>query len=108
MALHVHPLVLKTAMEMAEALFEDYARDNAIYAQFRAHGWTEKRIRRVFVARVAPRFYEEARQAMTEILAGEYPQAMKDEVYEALCKDNLLRANRTVAKSVGTVPVTLH
>lgn len=108
MALHVHPLVLKTAKEMAETLFEAYAQDNVMYAQFRRHGWTERRIRRVFVARVAPRLYEEARQTLAGILAGDYPQLMKDEVYDALCKDNLLRANRTVAASAATVPVTLH
>jgi len=108
MPLHVHPRVLKVATEMANQLFEDYARDNDYYRQFKANGGTEKRARKMFVARVAPRLYEEARKALTLILAGDYPESVKEEVFEALCKDNLLRANRTVAKEVAVVPPHLH
>ena len=108
MPLNAHPLVLEAAQEMANEWFEVYARENAWYRAFKEHGGSEKEARRQFVARVTPRFFEEARQALTDILAGDYPERTKEIVFEALCKDNLLRANRTVAASAATVPGELH
>ena len=38
MALNAHFLIVKTAKEMANGLFEVYARDNATYRTLRARG----------------------------------------------------------------------
>lgn len=108
MPLNVHPRVLKVAKEMANELFEDYAKVNEYYRQFKANGGSEKRARAMFVFRVAPRLYEDARKALTLILTGDYPESVKEEVFDALCKDNVLRANRTVASDVAVVPRHLH
>ncbi len=106
--LNVHRLVAKTAIEMAEEMFEDYARENAIYKRLRAGGQvSEKHARNFFVARVAPKLYEDARQALAAMLAEpeeRVSQHMKDEIYEALCLDNDLRANRMVARDMVTAP----
>lgn len=107
MPLHAHPLVMETARKMAAELFEAYALVNDIYAQFKANGGTEKRARAIFVARVAPRLFEKAREALADVLAGDYPDSTKRTVHEALVKDNLMRANRTVSESVATVPKEL-
>ncbi len=108
MPLNAHPRVLAVATEMANVLFEDYARDNDLYRQFKANAGSEAYARKVFVARVTPRLFEEARQALARLLASDCPQSMKDEVFDALVKDNLMRANRTVAASAAVVPTYLH
>lgn len=104
--LNVHRLVAKTAIEMAEEMFEVYARENNIYKRLRAGGQvSEKHARNVFVARVAPKMYEDARQALASMLGrDDVTQYVKDEIYEALCLDNDLRANRTVARDMVTAP----
>lgn len=106
--LNAHRLVAETAIEMAQELFEEYARVNEVYAAMRAKGKSEKALRRIFVKRVAPKFLEEARKALSNMLIQEHVSQMaKDEIYEALILDNELRANRVVAKDRATVPAQL-
>lgn len=99
--LNAHWRVAKVAVEMANAAFEQYMEVDAIYHRMRANGQvTEKNARRLFVERVAPRFLEEARIALTNMLTQPdftVPRAMKDEIAEALIQDSDLRANRIVA-----------
>lgn len=112
MPLNAHRLVVKTAKEMANELFEAYARDNATYRKLRADGQvTEKRARRVFVDRVAPKLYEDARKILVQMLGqpeDRVTATMKEEIYDALIKDNILRANRVVAKEAAIIPARLH
>lgn len=108
MALHVHPMVLSVAKEMANEWFEVYASDNRWYKAFLEAGGTERNARRQFVLRVAPRFYEEARKALAEVLNQDVPEYTKQQVFDALTKDNLMRANRTVDAERATVPKELH
>ena len=112
MPLNAHRLIAKTAAEMAEAMFEVYARDNDTYKRLRADGQiTEKEARRLFVMRVAPKLYEDARQTLVAMLAkpdDEVCVAMKDEIAEALIADNALRAHRKVAAQHAKVPKHLH
>ena len=110
--LNAHRLVAETAVEMANELFEVYARENTIYRGMKEAGATsEKQARKAFVARVAPRLLEEARQQLTSCLAEPDDRVtahMKQEIYEALIADNDLRANRTVASSEAHIPRRLH
>jgi hypothetical protein len=110
--LNVHIMVAQVAQEMAQELFEIYARDNAVYRKLRADGQvTEKQAREVFVTRVCPKLYEDARQQLAGMLAEPddvVSDHMKRQIHEALCLDNDLRANRQVAASVATVPASLH
>ena len=112
--LNAHRLVAEQAVEMANEMFEVYARHNAMYHKLRAGGAvTEAQARRVFVERVAPRMLEDARQALTTLLAlpdDKMPAAQKDEIAEALILDNDLRAKRIVAQDRITAPkgVRLH
>ena len=110
--LNAHKLVAKTAMEMAEELFEVYALENGIYRAMRAEGQvTERDARRHFVSRVAPRLLEDARQSLVQCLAQPddvCPVSMKDEIAEALILDNDLRGKRMVAANRAKVPRHLH
>lgn len=110
--LNAHRLVAQQAIEMAQAYFEVYALENAWYRKMRADGRvTEKQARLVFVERVAPRLLEDARQTLTSMLGMSDDQcapSMKEEIYEALLKDNDLRAKRFVAPAQATVPSALH
>jgi hypothetical protein len=109
--LNVHRLVAEVAGEMANELFEAYARENAIYKRLRANGEiSEKQARLFFVNRVMPKLYEDARQQLASCLAQPDEQVsehMKAEIHEALCLDNALRANRMVARDMVTAP-TAH
>jgi len=110
--LNAHRLVAKTAIEMAEAMFELYAQDNAWYRKMRADGAvTEKQARKVFVERVAPRLLEDARKTLVSMLGQPedvVSEHMKQEIYEALLLDNDLRAKRFVAPEEATFPSSLH
>ena len=108
--LNAHRLVAEVAVEIANELFEVYARDNGIYRAMKERGLTtEKAARKAFVARVAPRQLEEARQQLTSCLAepdDRVTPLLKQEIYEALILDNDLRANRAVAASQAHIPST--
>jgi hypothetical protein len=109
--MNAHRLVAATAVEMAQELFEVYARENDIYRSLIRGGQvTEKAARKRFVKRVAPKFLEEARKALSQMLIQEHVSQMaKDEIYEALILDNDMRANRLVDKTKAVVPTpALH
>lgn len=86
---HAHEMVAKTAKAIAEEFYEHMAHDNAFYRQ-----WPTMR---GFVARAWHRFHPQARQALTAIVAGDYPQPMKDEAYEALLKDSAINPRKRPA-----------
>lgn len=106
--LHAHKMVAETATEMAQALFEVYASENAMYKQLRKNGEiTEGHARAKFVARVASMLFEDARKALAVMLAqsdDRVTQHMKTEIYEALIADNEVRALRPVSADQGVVP----
>jgi hypothetical protein len=110
--LNAHRLVAEQAIEMAQELFEVYARENSIYRALRANGQVSaKQARLVFIERVAPRLLEDARQALTACLSQPddmVPVSLKDQIAEALILDSPLRASRLVAADQATIPSYLH
>jgi hypothetical protein len=112
MPLNAHIMVLTTARDMANELFEVYARSNDYYRALRLNNAiTERKARRIFVNRIAPKLYEYARQALTQMLAQPdeaVPVSTKDAIAEALILDNDLRGNRMVATERATVPKHLQ
>lgn len=108
--LNAHRLVAEQAIEMANELFEVYARENTIYRALRANGQVSaKQARLVFVERVAPKLLEDARQALTLCLSQpDVSVALKDQIAEALIMDAPLRASRLVATDQATIPAYLH
>lgn len=83
----VHVLIRQTARDMAAAQYEELAKDNAFFKQWpKAHQ---------FVNAAWRNYIEIARAALTEMLSGDHPQSMKDEIYDALLKDNALPGRGT-------------
>ena len=110
--LNAHRMVAETAVQMAEAAYEQYMTAyNDLYKAFRVN-LTEKQARRVFVMKIAPTLLEEARLALTDCLAqpGDVcSQRLKEEIVDALIKDVDFRANRSVAAAnVRPVSELMH
>lgn len=84
----VHPLVKQTAVECAQAVYEALAsRSNQWYAQ--------NRNREVWVGRRWRDFIQVARQNLAKMLAQAHvDKATKDQIADALIKDNELRLGR--------------
>lgn len=115
MPLNVHIMVRKQAEAMANELFEVYARENSTYRMWLEAGGTPAKARRVFVSRMAPKLYEDARLALVDVLAQPddvVPVSVKNEIAEALIADHGHRGNRTidagVANAKRVVPKHLH
>jgi glycogen debranching enzyme len=83
---HAHNKVAKVAKAIAAEFYEHMAHDNAFYQQWPSLNG--------FVARAWHRFHPQARQSLTKIIAGEYPQQMKDEAYEALLLDSAINPRK--------------
>jgi hypothetical protein len=80
---HCHALVKKTAEEMAGVWYDETAfHDNAFYAQWKSGD--------EFIRHHWGMFVKPARETLAKMLAGNYPEAMKNEIYEALQLDGLL------------------
>lgn len=109
--MNAHRMVAETAVGMAHAAFEQYmSAHNDVYKAFRLN-LTEKQARVVFVAKIAPTLLEEARLALTDCLAQPddvCTQKLKEEIFDALIKDNDLRASRQKAAQNVVVPTLLH
>lgn len=81
-----HALIKKTAEEIAAEVYEDAAHDNAFFAE-----WPR---RRTFVRKNWTIYVDAARKALIRILHGEYPEAMKQPIYEALIIDGSMKKAR--------------
>jgi hypothetical protein len=111
--LNAHWRVAKVAVQMAREMFEVYmVANNEMYRKLREN-FSEKEVRDIFVMKVAPQLYEDARRAMAMCLKlpeHEFPAAEKEKIMEALVLDSDLRANRPVAAANATIPrgVAIH
>lgn len=86
----VHPLIKKTAQEMAEVLYESLARDNNWYALNHS--------REAWVSAVWPDIIPAARATLTKLLGTNIAEKLKEEIYVALCEDSPLRHGRALAQ----------
>jgi hypothetical protein len=80
-----HPLVAKTAREMAAELFEELCRRNEFYRLNVNRG--------KFLAKMAPKLLEEARTTLAQTLAQTSSDVLKEQIAEALILDNSLKRN---------------
>lgn len=79
----VHNLIASTAKSIAHEAYESMAHDNAFYAE-----WPN---REAFVQKNWPMFVGSVRAQFLEMLKGDYPEAMKQPIYEAMCIDGSMR-----------------
>lgn len=93
---HAHPLVAKTAIEMARVQFDEYMKDNGVLARLRAAnpGKSMKYLETKFLRLHAPRCLNAARHTLAEMLRSPTHKHLHDSIYDALIADNTLRAGR--------------
>jgi len=87
----VHELIAETAKGMAKALFEQLCLDNHYYAtQVKTGLVTEDS----FVEFTYGQLIEQARTTLAGMLAGGYPESLKEQILDALVKDAELPRKR--------------
>lgn len=84
---HAHKLVAKTAMEMANEVYEKSAgRNNAFYEKYPD--------REEYVKECWALYLDAARTTLAELLATNIAEALKEQIHDALIKDATLRRGR--------------
>jgi hypothetical protein len=93
---HAHFMVRATAIEMAGALYEDIMRDNAIYRDWKAScpDLTPEISEKLFIELIYPRLLEAARHTLTRMLNTNIAVELKDQIADALIKDQTFRPQR--------------
>ena len=84
---HAHKLVAKTAMEMAQEVYEKNAgRSNEFYEKYPD--------REAYVSSCWALYLDAARATLAQLLTTNMEDRLKDEIHEALIKDASLRRGR--------------
>ena len=93
---HAHKIIASVAREAANELYDELMRDNGLRAAWKAkyRGYSEKRLRAVFVARNWGKCLPLARATLARLLVTSPDEALKESVYEALCLDATLMRGR--------------
>jgi len=86
-----HKLVMRTAREMAGAVYEVCARDNAWYKLNPSQPH--------FINVTWPKLIPQARATLARMLAMNYPESLKAEIADALIKDAELAPLRAMRHS---------
>jgi hypothetical protein len=100
-----HKLIMKTAVDMAQAVFEEaMSKDNELYRGMKAAhpGKSERYLRRVFVSNMAPRLLGDARATLAQMLTLDIDEALKRDIYEALTLDNAVPVDRDLRPRLTT------
>lgn len=77
-----HPLLKKTAEDMAQAIYEKLA--------FHDQWYKDHPDRNAYVEQVWPTLLTQARAILAKMLTGPYPETMKEQISEALIADRSL------------------
>lgn len=102
---HVHVQVKEVAMGLAQALFEEFMTRNEVFAEFkRQHPeLTTSQLEAKFVAHLWPQLIDPARATMAGMLNGPYSDEVKEDIMDALVKDQTLaQGRRNPATLLGT------
>lgn len=93
---HAHRLVAKTAQDMAAAVFEELMKRDKFYAAYAESHPTvpRKKLQEHFIRKNFWRYLDQARHTLTDMLRGNYPESLKDEIADALVKDARVRGIR--------------
>lgn len=95
--LHCHHLIAETAKDMARELYAKVMQDNDVYADWKAqcNDITPELAERMFVKMTWPNLVEQARATLAAMLAQPIAEVLKDQISDALIKDNGLKRGRT-------------
>lgn len=88
----VHQLLADTAKAIAHEAYESMAHDNAFYKEWPTVG--------SYVHANWTLHLPEVRAQFVKILQGDYPDAMKQPIYEAMCIDGSQRLNREQRRKI--------
>lgn len=84
---HAHKLVAKTAMEMAQEIYEKNAsRSDEFYAKYPD--------REAYVSSCWALYLDAARATLAQLLTTNMEESLKEEIHEALIRDATLRRGR--------------
>ena len=82
-----HQLIADTAKSLARSLYEKMAsRSNEFFKEVPSE--------ELFVAKVWPGLVEDARSTLIDMLAGNYPEELKEQIHKAIVLDNTLTRGR--------------
>lgn len=84
-----HELIRDTAVEMAEALYEECAKRSNEW-------WAERPDRKKWVQETWPLLIEEARSTLAKMLSGPLPDNLKEQIFDAISLDNTVRSGRGI------------
>jgi hypothetical protein len=91
----VHNLLAETAKAIAKEAYESMAHNNAFYAEWPTVG--------SYVHANWTLHLPEVRAQFVKILAGDYPDAMKQPIYEAMCIDGSQRLSREERRKIESM-----
>lgn len=86
MARHCHEMLMKVAKEFAGTFYEEAAHDDNFY-----HFYPNQKF---FIERNWPRFVPHVRRTLVTMLGGNYPEPMKQDIYQALMLDRSIPASK--------------
>jgi hypothetical protein len=84
---YCHPLLRKTAQEMAASLYEDLATNPVWYAQAKKEGLSQDK----FISLKWGVLLEDARATLAQLLATSLNERLKSEISDALILDHSLK-----------------
>ncbi len=88
-----HKLVVKVAKEMAAEIYETFAKaDNRWFAMNPSQD--------AYVKEAWPLLLEQARATLASLIAHTHDERLKDEIHDALVKDNAIRSGRGIQVSL--------
>lgn len=90
-----HKLIAQTAQDMAREVYASFARAS--------NEWhSENRNEEEYVKESWPLYIEAARTTLAELLSvPSTAELLKEQIYDALCKDNAIRRGRTLQVQPG-------
>lgn len=106
--IYAHTQIVHTAMELARAEYSNMmARDNALYADWKktCPELTPEKAEELFVELRYPKLLEAARATMAGILNDPTKIHLHESIYDALCKDYILRHGRIAPQGRARVHV---
>jgi hypothetical protein len=103
---HRHKLIVETAREMAQSLYEEVMHDNAIYDKWKelCPELTREFARERFVELMLPRLCDAARDTLAGMLAIPAHAHLHESIYHALLGDSsLARGNRALRRRARSI-----
>ena len=106
MTTHCHHLIAKTARGIAGAFYEiAMGENNAVYSEWKKMNseLSPKAMEQKFIDLFWGKFIDQARATLSSMLDGDHPEPLKQQILDALIRDNALRRGKpTSPLSSGT------